>query len=69
MGVLAIFSTGTYATIGTMCVESETCYEKYPKKLVLQLPRYYPCFKYWHTMGVLIPNPHYFPNRPLLELE
>ena len=28
MGVLAIFSTGTYAIIGTTCVESETCYEK-----------------------------------------
>ena len=32
MGVLAIFSTGTYAVIGTMCVESETRYEKYHKK-------------------------------------
>ena len=32
MGVLAIFSTGTYAIIGTMCVESETCYEKYHEK-------------------------------------
>ena len=25
---LAIFSTGTYAIIGTTCVESETSYEK-----------------------------------------
>ena len=32
MGVLAIFSTGTYAIIGTMCVKSETCYEKYHEK-------------------------------------
>ena len=32
MGVLAILSTGTYAIIGTMCVQSETCYEKYHKK-------------------------------------
>ena len=32
MGVLAIFSTGTYANIGTMCVEPETCYEKYHEK-------------------------------------
>ena len=32
MGVLAIFSTGTFAIIGTMCVESETCYEKYQEK-------------------------------------
>ena len=31
-GALAIFSTGTYAGIGTMCVESETCYEKYHEK-------------------------------------
>ena len=29
MGDLAIFSTGTYAIIGTTCVKSETCYEKY----------------------------------------
>ena len=29
---LAIFSTGTYAGIGTMCVESETCYEKYQEE-------------------------------------
>ena len=28
MGVLAIFSTGSYAIIGTVYVESETCYEK-----------------------------------------
>ena len=27
-----ISSTGTYAIIGTMCVESETCYEKYHEK-------------------------------------
>ena len=32
MGVLAIFSTGTYAIIGTMCVESETCYEENHEK-------------------------------------
>ena len=32
MGVLAIFSTGTYAIIGTMCVQSETCYEKHHEK-------------------------------------
>ena len=31
MGVLAIFSTGTYV-IGAMCVESETCFEKYHEK-------------------------------------
>ena len=31
-GALAIFSTGTYAGIGTMCVESETCYKKYHEK-------------------------------------
>ena len=30
--VLAIFSTGTYAIIGTTCVKSETCYEKYHEK-------------------------------------
>ena len=35
MGALAIFSTGTYAIIGTTCVESETCYEKYHKKLII----------------------------------
>ena len=33
MGVLAIFSTGTYAIIGMTCVESEICYEKYHKKI------------------------------------
>ena len=27
-GALAIFSTGTYAWISTICVKSETCYEK-----------------------------------------
>ena len=32
MGVLTVFSTGTYAIIGTTCVESETCYEKYQEK-------------------------------------
>ena len=32
MGDLAIFSTGTYAIIGTTCVESETCNEKYHEK-------------------------------------
>ena len=32
MGVLAIFSTGTFAIIGTMCVESETCFGKYQEK-------------------------------------
>ena len=32
MGVLSIFSTGTYEIIGTTCVESETCYEKYLEK-------------------------------------
>ena len=32
LGVLAIFSTGTYAIKGAMCVESETCYEKYHRK-------------------------------------
>ena len=37
MWVLAIFSTGTYAVIGTRCVESETCYEKYHKKKI-QIP-------------------------------
>ena len=35
MGVLAIFSTGTYAIIGTTCVESETCYEKYHEKKIM----------------------------------
>ena len=34
MGVLALFPTGTYAGIGTMCVESEICYEKYHGKKV-----------------------------------
>ena len=28
-GGFGIFSTGTYMGIGTMCVESEICYEKY----------------------------------------
>ena len=32
MGVLAIFSTGTNAIIGTTCVESETCKKKYHEK-------------------------------------
>ena len=32
MGVLAMFSAGTYAIIGTTCVESETRYEKYHEK-------------------------------------
>ena len=32
MGVLAIFYTGTYAIVGTTCVDSETCYEKYHEK-------------------------------------
>ena len=31
--VLAIFSTSTYAIIGTTCVESETCHEKYHEKI------------------------------------
>ena len=31
-GSLAFFSTGTYAGIGTKCVESEIFYEKYEKK-------------------------------------
>ena len=35
MWVLAIFSTGTYAIIGTTCVESETYYEKYHKKIIV----------------------------------
>ena len=35
MGLLTIFSTGTYAIIGTTCVESETCYEKYHEKKVM----------------------------------
>ena len=34
MGVLAIFSTATYAIIGTMCVKSETCNEKYHEKKI-----------------------------------
>ena len=32
MGVLAFFPTGTYAGIGTMCVEPEIYYEKYHEK-------------------------------------
>ena len=32
MGVLAVFPAGTYTITGTMCVESEKCYEKYHKK-------------------------------------
>ena len=36
MGVLAIFTT--YATIGTTCVESETCYEKYQEKKTYGTP-------------------------------
>ena len=32
MGVLATFSTGTYAIISTTCVKSETCNEKYHEK-------------------------------------
>ena len=32
MGVLAIFPTGTYAGIGTTCVQFEMCYEKHHKK-------------------------------------
>ena len=32
IGVLAIFLTGTYAGIGTWCVEFEICYDKYHKK-------------------------------------
>ena len=35
MGVLVIFSTGTRKGMGTMCVESEICYEKYHEKNVL----------------------------------
>ena len=35
MGVMAIFSTGTYAIIGTTCVESETCYGKYHEKKLI----------------------------------
>ena len=31
-GGFSNFSTGTYAIIGTTCVESETCYEKKPRK-------------------------------------
>ena len=32
VGILAIFSTGTYQIKGTRCVESETCCEKYHEK-------------------------------------
>ena len=32
MGVLEIFNTGTYAILGTRCVESATCYEKNHQK-------------------------------------
>ena len=41
MGVLAIFSTGTYAIIGTTCVKSETCYKKYHKKTVFEFDKFY----------------------------
>ena len=34
------FSTGTYAIIGTMCVKSETCYEKYHEKKEICMARY-----------------------------
>ena len=33
MGVLAFFSTGTYAGIGTKCVSSKIYYEKYAKNM------------------------------------
>ena len=38
MGVLDnFFPTGTYLGTGTTCVESETCYEKYPQKNKIKL--------------------------------
>ena len=45
MGVLEIFSTGSYAIIGTTCVESEKCNEKYhekKKKKILSHPKKLP---------------------------
>ena len=42
---MAVFSTGTYAIIGTTCFESETCYEMYHEKktffCVKSLPQFY----------------------------
>ena len=58
MGVLVIFSTSTYAIIGTTCVESETCYEKYHEKInkKRELPHtlYFYCKKF--VLFVQIPQ-------------
>ena len=35
-GFWQFFSTGTYAIIGTTCVESETCYENYHEKKMFE---------------------------------
>ena len=48
-GSLAIFSTGTYAGIGKMCVKSETCYEKYHDKKKLSTKVYFSLTLYVST--------------------